>query len=134
MAKIRSFAGRMNAEGAERLTAALARAFAAGDELGPRGPQIRALGLSLDNLVDALRAQLAGLSVTLAEAGVQSSGHPRTHALLAEVERIADLARTYRGPDTAAAGDTTVGAALRPQDNHPSVPEQDRVPSPRADR
>ena len=106
MAEIRSFAGRMNAEGAERLTVALARAFDEGTDLGPRGGQIRALGLSLDGLADALRTELADLDVALANAGVRSSGHPRTHALLAEVARIADLARAYRD---AGSGDAVDG-------------------------
>ncbi|MCJ2089058.1 hypothetical protein MKK88_24175 [Methylobacterium sp. E-005] len=43
------------------LTATLAGAFAEGVDLGPRGAQIRALGESLETMIEALRLELAGL-------------------------------------------------------------------------
>ncbi|TXM93763.1 hypothetical protein [Methylobacterium sp. WL116] len=100
MTEILSFTGRLNPEGAARLSAALTQAFADGADLGPRGPQIRALGLSLGSLVDALRAELDWLDVCPADSQLLSSGHPGCRALLAEFERFAELARAYRAADT----------------------------------
>lgn len=100
MAEILPFTGRLNPEGAARLSAALAQAFADGSDLGRREPQIRALGLSLGSLVDALRAELDQLDACLADSRLPSSGHPKCRTLLAEFERFAELARAYRAAVT----------------------------------
>lgn len=113
MADLRSIGSRMDAAGAARLTAALARAFAAGDDLGPRAAQIRALGLSLESLTGVLRAELVALDAALAELGVRSSGHPGSYALLVEVERVADLARAYGDPAVAGTAGPTDDATPR---------------------
>ena len=99
MAEILPFSGRLNHDGAARLTAALAQAFADGADLGSRGPQIRALGLSLGALVDTLRAELDQLDACLADSQLSSSGHPECRALIAEFARFAVLASAYRAAD-----------------------------------
>ncbi|MCJ2104433.1 hypothetical protein MKK70_03330 [Methylobacterium sp. E-041] len=105
MAEILSFTGRLNPEGAARLSAALTQAFADGADLGRREPQIRALGLSLGSLVDTLRFELDRLDVCLADSQLPSSGHPECRALLAEFERFGELARAYRAADASDAVD-----------------------------
>ncbi len=99
MAEVFPFTGRLDPKGAARLTAALAQAFADGTNLGPRGPQIRALGLSLGYLVDAMRTELDRLDACLADTRLPSSGHPNCRTLLAEFEGFAELARAYRAAD-----------------------------------
>lgn len=65
----------------------LAGAFAEGADLGPRGPQIRELGRSIDILVQALRQELAR--------GRLSERLPVLEAKLATVARAARIAQSY---------------------------------------
>lgn len=69
------------------LTTALAGAFAEGVDLGPRGAQIRALGESLETMIEALRLKLAGLGGQLETGG--------TLLDLDQLTRMAKAARTY---------------------------------------
>lgn len=105
MSEILLFTGRLNIEGAARLTAALAQAFADGANLGPRGLKIRALGLSLGSLVEALRAELDRLDTCLSDARRPSPHHSECRTLLTEFERFAELARAYRAADVSDAVD-----------------------------
>ncbi|MCJ2038836.1 hypothetical protein MKK55_07690 [Methylobacterium sp. J-059] len=100
MAEILPFTGQLSREGAERLTTVLAQAFASGADLGSRRSHIRALGLSLGSLVEALRAELDRLDDCLAGTFLSSSDYPEFRALLADFERFADLASAYRAADT----------------------------------
>ena len=101
MAEILPFTGQLSHEGAARLTAALKQAFAGGAELGPRGPQIRALGFSLRSLIDALQAELDWLDVSLPDAGPALSELLELGALLADLERLSELAGTYHAASAA---------------------------------
>lgn len=101
MAKILPFTGQLSREGAVRLTTALAQTFASGADLGSRRSQIRALGLSLGSLVEALRIELDRIDDCLTDARLPSSSYPECRAILAEFERFAGLASAYRAADTA---------------------------------
>ena len=101
MAEMHLITPSINPEGARRLGASLSELFEQGIDTGPRGPQIRSLGLSLETLAEALRRELAriGVSESLNEG-------------LANIERLAALARAYPDPDVCAAPDTE-GAPVR---------------------
>jgi hypothetical protein len=62
MAEIHLLPARINGEGAAQLLAELSGALADGVDLGPRGPHIRALSLSLENVLKDLRQEVARLS------------------------------------------------------------------------
>ena len=100
MAEILPFTGQLSHDGAVRLTAALKHAFANGAELGPRGPQIRALGFSLRSLIEALQAELDWLDVSLPDAGPALFKHLGLGVLLADLERLSALAGSYQPAST----------------------------------
>ena len=93
MAEIRTMSPPISVEGARRLSASLAVMVEQG-VTGPRGPQIRSLGLSLETLVRALRRELAriGASNDLKDC-------------LATIERLATLASAYPDPNVGPAPD-----------------------------
>ena len=95
MAEIVAFTGQLSHEGAVRLTAALKQAFAGGAELGPRGPQIRALGFSLRSLINALQAELDWFDVRSPGVGPALCTLLELGALIADLERLSELAGTY---------------------------------------
>ena len=98
MAEVHPLTSRFNREGAKRLANALEQALVANADLGPRWPQIRALGLSLqqpsqdleletDSLafnldtspeVRALRDSLRRLAETITRLGVMAQAYPST--------------------------------------------------------
>lgn len=100
MAEILPFSGQLSHDGGVRLTAALKQAFAGGAELGPRGPQIRALGLSLRSLIDVLRIEHDRLDACLPNAGAILFEHLGLEALLTDLERLSELAGTYHAAST----------------------------------
>ncbi|MCJ2085837.1 hypothetical protein MKK88_07500 [Methylobacterium sp. E-005] len=69
------------------LTAALTGAFAEDVDLGPRGAQIRALGESLDRIIEALRLTLVDLCTRLQVEDADLD--------LDQLTRMAKAARTY---------------------------------------
>lgn len=69
------------------LTETLAGAFAEGVDLGPRGPQIRALGQSLEAAIEALRLKLSTVG-----SRVQIAGQTLN---LDQLAQMAQAARTY---------------------------------------
>ncbi|MCJ2063221.1 hypothetical protein MKK63_10920 [Methylobacterium sp. J-088] len=69
------------------LTATLAGAFAEGVDLGPRGAQIRALGASLETMIEALRLVLVDLGERPQVDDVELD--------LDRLTRMAKAARTY---------------------------------------
>jgi hypothetical protein len=71
----------------QALREALAGAFAEGVDLGPRGEQIRQLGLTLEAMIEALRIRLVELG-----AEVQIDGPPLR---LEQLARMARAARIY---------------------------------------
>ena len=73
------------------LRAALAGAFAEGVDLGPRGAQIRALGESLETMIEALRLELVGLGELLQVDDVTDA----VELDLEQLIRMATAARTY---------------------------------------
>ncbi|MCJ2062300.1 hypothetical protein MKK63_06240 [Methylobacterium sp. J-088] len=93
MAEIRTMTPKISVEGARRLSASLAEMVEQG-VAGPRGPQIRGLGLSLETLVGALRRELTRIGAS-----------DDLNDCLAKVERLAALARAYSGPNVGAAPD-----------------------------
>ncbi|WCS28850.1 hypothetical protein LOK46_32575 (plasmid) [Methylobacterium sp. NMS14P] len=96
MAEVHPLPHRFNHEGAERLVKALEQAFSANVDLGPRWAQIRALGLSLqqlsrdleqeinwavlplDTLPEAFRDNLRRLAAALTRLGVIAQAYPST--------------------------------------------------------
>lgn len=75
------------------ITAVLAGAFAEGVDLGPRGAQIRALGESLDAMIEALRLELGGLCTRLQIDDMELD--------LDQLTRMVQAARTYGTRDAA---------------------------------
>ena len=74
MAEILSLPYRMDPEGAKRLLDALDGDFTSGKDLGPRGPQIRAIGLALEQLSLELRRMIEDSPVG---EPTEASRHPR---------------------------------------------------------
>lgn len=63
MAEILLLPRQIHPEGAERLLSALSEEFASGKDLGPRGPQMRAIGLALEHLCLELRRSIRDLPI-----------------------------------------------------------------------
>jgi len=97
MAEILTMTPPISVEGARRLSASLTEMVEQG-VTGPRGPQIRSLGLSLETLVATLRRELAQIGMS-----------DDLNGCLATVERLAALARTYPDPNVGAAPDMEGG-------------------------
>ncbi|MBE7196579.1 MAG: hypothetical protein INR70_02075 [Parafilimonas terrae] len=100
--------------GATRRAADLTRDIDAGLERGPCGPQIRCFDLSPGELAAAVHAEIGGIDALLAASAPAGRARPVLHPfgdLIAEIERLAECARTY--PD-ASTGDvpTSVHAIL----------------------
>lgn len=74
MAEILPLPYRMDREGAERLLAGLGEDFVSGEDLGPRGPQIRAIGLALERLSLELRRMIEDRPVGIS---AEASRHTR---------------------------------------------------------
>ncbi|XYD11939.1 hypothetical protein R1A27_32800 (plasmid) [Methylobacterium sp. NMS12] len=85
MAEVQFLPVRTDHDGAGRLAAALTEMIEAGGDPGPRDAQIRGLGLSLEALVQALRAELTSLGV-----GEDLEGP------MATLDRMAGLASSYQ--------------------------------------
>lgn len=96
MAELYVLPAKMSSDSTVRLTTMLAEAYAEGADLGPRGPHIRALGASLEQLSHVLRQaaeEIISLSDTI---------HPEKEAtqaalgdLIDQVERLVVAARVY---------------------------------------
>ncbi|MCJ2054043.1 hypothetical protein [Methylobacterium sp. J-070] len=91
MAEIRTMTAPISVEGARRLSASLTEMVEQG-VAGPRGPQIRSLGLSLETLLGVLRRELARIGAS-----------DDLNDCLAKVEQLAALARAYPDPNVGAA-------------------------------
>ncbi|MBY0251518.1 MAG: hypothetical protein K2X54_09075 [Methylobacterium organophilum] len=85
MAEVHLLPVRVNVEGARRLADTLTAMIEDGGDPGGREAHIQSLGLSLEELVQRLRAELTRLGVAERLAGPMSN-----------LERLATSARTYR--------------------------------------
>jgi hypothetical protein len=85
MAEVQPLPVRIDAEGARRLADVLTAMIEDGGDFGPREAQIQSIGLSLETLVQRLRAELTRLGVADRLAGPMSN-----------LERLATSARTYQ--------------------------------------
>ena len=96
MADIHPLSVPLDTNGAIQLLAVLSGALAEGIDLGPRGPHIRALALSLDTLLASLRHEVVSI---LAQAYWDGLGRQETLAacvdLIWHVETLIGRARAY---------------------------------------
>ena len=96
MADIHPLSVPLDREQATQLLAVLSGALADGIDLGPRGPHIRALALSLDTLLTSFRHEVGGI---LALTDCDRPGCQETLAacidLIWHVEALISRARTY---------------------------------------
>jgi hypothetical protein len=92
MSRVRSHGSSTDTADIRGLTEALAGAFAEGVDLGPRAPQIRALGQSLEAAIEALRLKLGAFG-----SQVQIAGQTLD---LNQLARMARAARTYGTGET----------------------------------
>ncbi|MCJ2054802.1 hypothetical protein [Methylobacterium sp. J-070] len=95
MAEVHLLQRRFNQESAERLTKALEQAITANADLGPRWPQIRALGLSLQQLSRDLEQETDRMAFKLDVTPEVEAFRASLYQLAEAFSRLGTIAQTY---------------------------------------
>ncbi|MGU3421780.1 hypothetical protein [Methylobacterium sp. D54C] len=95
MAEINLLSPRFSREGAERLVKALEQALIANVDLGPRWPQIRALGLSLRQLSQDLDREIEQIPSRLDTTPEAEAFRDRLYQLAKALSRLSSIAEAY---------------------------------------